>query len=511
MLASGRDFGENGGEGGSALQGAVDMKAKRNTFFGREAELRDLEELWRKPGASLVVCRGRRRIGKSTLVEQFAKRGKCRFLKFEGKMPEPGQCNRDQLDEFCRALSAQTSMPRATVADWGSAFALLDRTLAGNRKTVVLLDEISWMGRHDPGFAGDLKIAWDNLFRKHPRLVFVLCGSVSAWIADNILNSTGFVGRVSRDIVVRELPLRDCLGFWGARAGRTATREIVDVLSVTGGVPKYLEEIDPSLSADENLKRLCFRPSGPLVHEFRQIFHDVFGENAAAKGDILRALADAPKGVAELAAALGTTRGGHLSRNLEELELAGFVARDSGLNPATGKRARQDRYRVSDNYTRFFLRYVEPQLPEIEGGRYEFASLGTLPGWETMLGLQFENLVLNHAMELVPFLHLDGVPILSAAPFRSAGDKRGEGVQIDLLLQTRKSAVVVEIKRQREIGEEVEEEVARKVARLPVSRERSVRTALVYEGRLAPVVRGNAWFDALIPFEALLGRGGRDN
>lgn len=337
----------------------------------------------------------------------------------------------------------------------------------------------------------------------------VLCGSVSAWIADNILNSTGFVGRISRDIVVRELPLRDCLAFWGRKADRVSTRDVVDVLSVTGGVPKYLEEIDPSLSADENLKRLCFRPSGPLVRDFRQIFHDVFGENASAKREILCALSGAPKSAAEIAEACGTERGGHVVRHLADLEQAGFVSRDSGLNPSNGARARQDGYRLSDNYTRFFLRCIEPHLPEIEGGRFAFASLEALPGWESVLGLQFENLVLNHVMELVPLLHLDGVPILSSAPYRSAGTGRGRGkggVQIDLLVQTRKAAFVVEIKRRREIGEEIEAEVAEKAARLRVSRDKSVRTALVYDGRLAPVVRGNAWFDAIVPFDALLGR-----
>ena len=108
----------------------------------------------------------------------------------------------------------------------------------------------------------------------------------------------------------------------------------------------------------------------------------------------------------------------------------------------------------------------------------------------------------------ISFLNLEGVPILSAAPFRKKGTKLGDGVQIDLLLQTRKAVFVVEVKRRREFGEEIEAEVARKVERLPVPRGRSVRTALVYEGRLAPVVRGNAWFDALVPFEKLLGRDG---
>ena len=125
-------------------------------------------------------------------------------------------------------------------------------------------------------------------------------------------------------------------------------------------------------------------------------------------------------------------------------------------------------------------------------------SLESLPGWDSILGLQFENLVLHDAMALVPFLHLGGVPILSAAPFRLPGTKKEPGCQIDLLLQTRRAAVVVEIKRRREIGEEVEAEVARKVAKLPVAPGTSVRTALVFDGHLAPVVRANGYFDAIV-------------
>lgn len=92
-------------------------------------------------------------------------------------------------------------------------------------------------------------------------------------------------------------------------------------------------------------------------------------------------------------------------------------------------------------------------------------------------------------MSLVPFLFLGGVPILSAAPLRLPGTKSESGCQIDLLLQTRRSVCVVEVKRRREIGEEVEAEVARKVTRLHVAHGMSVRTALVYDGHLAPVVR----------------------
>lgn len=292
----------------------------------------------------------------------------------------------------------------------------------------------------------------------------------------------------------------------GARVrGDAMLAMLFDVLSVTGGVPKYLEEIKPSRSAEENIARLCFRPSGTLFRDFDQIFADVFGERAATKRAILHALAAGPRTGQELSAALQVGRNGDLSSHLDELELAGFVAKDSGLNPETGRVARQDRYRLRDNYTRFYLRYIEPRTAEIKAGLVQAAPLETLPGWDAVLGLQFENLVLNQMTELLPLVGLGGLPVLSAAPWRTRGKGKGTGIQIDLLVQTRKSVCVVEIKRRRRIGEEVEAEVARKVRALHVRPGVSVRTALVYEGELAPVVRGNGYFDAIVPASRLLG------
>ena len=122
-----------------------------------------------------------------------------------------------------------------------------------------------------------------------------------------------------------------------------------------------------------------------------------------------------------------------------------------------------------------------------------------------MLGLAFEGLVVNNALELLPYLHLTGVPITSIAPYyRRAGANR-PGVQVDLMIQTRKSVHLVEIKRQREIGEEIEQEVAMKRTRIKVPEGVTVRTGLVYDGHLSEVVRGDAYFDAIVSSEELLG------
>lgn len=132
------------------------------------------------------------------------------------------------------------------------------------------------MGKYDSDFPGYLKDAWDDDLKKHERLILVLCGSVSSWIQRNILDSTGFVGRISLELVLGELPVRDCLQFWRQSADGVSSREVFDLLSVTGGVPMYLEEIDPTLTTNENLRRMAFTKGGTLFNDFTRIFNDVF-------------------------------------------------------------------------------------------------------------------------------------------------------------------------------------------------------------------------------------------
>lgn len=411
--------------------------------------------------------------------------------------------NRRQLDNFATRLSriAGRKMPR--FSDWTDAFEHLAESLK-REKTVVLLDEISWMGGYDRTFPAQLKVAWDNLFNRRKNLVFFVCGSVSSWIHKNILKSRGFVGRISLDTVVDELPLSECVKFWGKRASRLATSDIVDVLSVTGGVPRYLEEVDPSLSADENIRRMCFLPDGYLFREFGELFNDVLPEKAPLKRAILEALAEGPMGGTELATRIKVERNGHFSEVLNELEIAGFLAKADGINPATGRRGRVDRYRLRDNYTRFFLRYVAPRVQEIRQGAFRFTTVAALPGWDAIMGLQFENLVLNNFTALLPKMGLSDKLFVSAAPYRNSRESKGGGCQVDLLIQTRKTAYVVEIKRKREIGGEVCDEVAQKVRRLPVLEGVSVRTCLVYDGLLASSVVADDFFDTLISVRELM-------
>ena len=471
-------------------------------FVGRSRELSDLRALMRKKTASLVTCRGRRRIGKSTLIREFGKDAD-RFLEFEGLPPRPGLSNADQLATFSQQLARQTHVPEFTLNSWPEAFHLLASTL-GDEWTVILLDEISWLGGHDPDFPGHLKAAWDRMLKANPKLILVLCGSVSAWIDDNILKHTGFVGRTSWDIVLGELPLSCCDLFWGKTRTRTRVQEKLSVLSVTGGVPRYLEEIDPALSAERNIQRLCFVPEGLLFREFDQVFSDVFGKRAQVCREMLRSVTHGAKTISEMAQAIGKERGGRVSEYAQDLVLAGFLSKDTPHDPRTGRPSRLVRYRLRDNYSRFYLRYIEPIRDRIEQGLMSNLALDQLPEWSALLGLQMENLVLANIPELLSHLGLEKTPILSAGPYVQRATARRRGCQVDLLIMTRRGLYLIEIKHREHVDATVVDELREKVQRLGVGTHRSIRTVLIHSGSLSKGVQEDDYIDYTISMESML-------
>lgn len=256
---------------------------KQRPFYGRRDELRILEHELKKQSSSLVVIRGRRRIGKSRLIEEFGK--DLNTLYFIGFPINEKTTIESQRNEFALQMAHALKMPTIKSEDWSELFWHLGQQTA-KKQWLLVLDEISWIGSKDPDFLGKLKNAWDMYFSKNPKLMLILCGSVSTWIERNILSHTGFLGRVSVDLVLEELPLTECIQFWGKNKDRIASYEIFKVLSVTGGVPKYLEEIIPTKTAEENIYHLCFRSEGLLFREFEQIFSDLFRPGAIFIGKL---------------------------------------------------------------------------------------------------------------------------------------------------------------------------------------------------------------------------------
>ena len=135
---------------------------------------------------------------------------------------------------------------------------------------------------------------------------------------------------------------------------------------------------------------------------------------------------------------------------------------------------------------------------------FRYVSLDMLPGWNAIMGLQFENLVLNNFHALARRIGLVGKNVESVAPYFRRGRTSGGGVQIDMLVQLPKCVYLIEVKRMDRIPASVEKEVQQKIDRLPLKKGKSVKTVLVYDGELAPELEENGFFDHLVCMDDLM-------
>jgi hypothetical protein len=272
---------------------------------------------------------------------------------------------------------------------------------------------------------------------------------------------------------------------------------------VTGGIPRYLEEINPKVNAEMNIKRLAFIDGGLLVTEFHKIFSDLFGKRASEYQMIVRTLVHQPQSAEEIAQLLNIELSGNLSRKLTVLKECGFLARDYAWH-AKKRLAKLSKYRLRDNYLRFYLKYIEPKKELIEKKLYNEVDLENLPDWTSIMGLQFENLVLNNLRQIVKILEISPESLQSASPYFQKATKKRSGCQVDLLLQTKHTTYLCEMKFCKTIGIEIISEVMEKIERMKIPKTVSLRPVLIYQGELSKQVIKENFFSKFIAFEDLL-------
>lgn len=455
---------------------------KESPFFGREEELSRLMELTTKTTASLVVIKGRRRIGKSRLISELANRlPRYRLLQFQGLPPSAELTAQQKREDFAQQLGQQTAGPPVRADDWNWLFwALAERAAKG--KHIVVLDEISWLGSKDTAFFGKLKNAWDLHFSKNPQLMLILSGSMSSWIERDILRNPGFIGRICVDMTLEELPLATCNLFWGDARHQIPAYDKLRLLAVTGGIPRYVEEINPALCVRANIQRMCFSRDGLLFREFDNIFTDLFGSRSDTYHRLLKALADGPLDLNALYKRLDITKTGKISEYAEELVQTGVLARDFTWSLRTGAQSKLSRLRLSDSYVCFYLKYIEPKRPTIlRGTPTRPASL------DGVLGLQIQNLVLKNRQAIIQKLHIDPDSIVYENPFFQHGTTRQKGCQIDYLIQTLERTVYIcEIKHSKNvIPSSVADEIDAKSACLSIPKRTRYRPVLIHVGEVA--------------------------
>ncbi|MFD7161975.1 ATP-binding protein [Streptomyces violascens] len=363
-----------------------------NGFIGRRTELGHLDDLLRtvktggrggRPGRALLI-RGRRRVGKSRLVEEFLERAELPHVFFTAV----GGSRTEDLVGFAAEVAA-SSLPDAdrfqdfaAPQSWDAALSLLASVLPTDAPSVVVLDEMPYLVREDPSFEGALQKAFDRTLSKLPVLL-VLIGSDIAMMEK--LNTYGrpFYQR-GTEMVVPPLTPRDV-----ATMLDLPPADAFDAYLVSGGLPLVLEEWPHGADLWGYLQQALSRPTSALLVSGERTLAAEFPTEAQAR-TVLGAIGHGERTFTLIGRAAGDLNPGSVKRSLELLTTRRMVAADL---PLSTRPSRETRYRVDDPYLRFWLSFVGPGIPAVERGRGDRVLDAIRESWTSWRGRAVEPVI----------------------------------------------------------------------------------------------------------------------
>jgi hypothetical protein len=310
-------------------------------------------------------------------------------------------------------------------------------------------------------------------------------------------------------LTLQELSLEECSFFWGAQKSLISPYEMFKILSVTGGIPGYLLRIHPHQTAEENIRRLCFDRKGSLVREFDGLFsylisprNQIYRNQIYKK--ILKFLSEQTANAEQIIQYIGKQKGGDFSKYLNDLCENGFVTRDHTWHLKDGSISKLSKYRLSDNYTRFYLKYIEPNKAGILRGQI----FNLPPSWHSILGYQFQNLVLSNCKHIQQLLGIPPSDVICHGPYFQTETTTHPACQIDYLIQTKyDNLYVCEIKfKNDKIDSSIIPEVNEKISRLTKPKGYSCRPVLIHVNGVSSSVIEREFFNNIIDLGQLLGQ-----
>lgn len=399
------------------------------TIIGREAEKQILQGQLTSGEAEMIAILGRRRVGKTFLVRNFYEK----YLVFELTGIHEASLE-TQLLNFTNALQQATksSIPPAAPRNWIQAFSFLTeflKTKLQREPVAVLFDELPWIHTPKSGFLSAFGHWWNTWASIQPQLKVVICGSAASWMIHNIINDRGGLhNRVSRTIRLHPFNLKETEDYLNSRGIILDQYQILQLYMAMGGIPQYLKQVDKGESTSHVIDKLFFDKNGLLKDEFQNLYRSLFA-NASHHESIVRALSKKNSGLtrAELITACGFATGGTTTRLFEELEESGFITQYIPF----GKTLRDAIYKLSDEYSLFYLKFIENTRTSGAGAWQRIAAGQSYTSWS---GYAFEAICQKHLRQLKKALGIAGVHTEASAWQYSPKNEGKKGAQIDLLL-----------------------------------------------------------------------------
>jgi uncharacterized protein len=370
-----------------------------NNVIGRKKEIALFNEALASDKSEFIAVTGRRRIGKTFLVNTFFKEQICFYM--TGVQDQP---IKTQLKAFANELSYRQKRMVSTPNDWLEAFAILRdyvEKVETKTKKVIFMDELSWIDTQKSGFVQIFAHFWNSWAAWEKNIVLVIAGSSTSWIVNKVYNDRGgFHNRVTKRIWLEPFKLSETEAFFNNKNITLTRYEIVLIYMAFGGVPFYLNEVKIGESTVQCIERLCFEDGGLLKNEFDNLYASIFHQ-PEAHIRIAKILAQHPYGMerTELLKQAKIANSGAATKILEELVATDYL---QYMIPY-GKKVNNGKYVLSDFYSRFYLTFISPRkistwMSDIDNNAYK-----------TWCGLAFEWLCHYHKKEILKGLGINGI------------------------------------------------------------------------------------------------------
>lgn len=394
-------------------------------FIGRDRELRTLRNALAEVGEAIgadqpgqcVLMRGRRRVGKSTLVEEFLRQMEVPHLFYTAG----GGSAEDELAELLDAAGGSTLPDHVLFAEeapgqWNAAFRLLAEILPDDTPSVVVIDEVPYLMERIDAFEGMLQRAWDRLLSRKPVLLLLVGSDLSMMEALNSYDRP-FHQR-GREMVVGPLnpaDIGEMLDLEPAAA--------FDAALITGGLPLICREWQTGSSMWEFLEAALENPISALLVSAERSLAAEFPPQAMGR-EVLRAIGSGERTFTNIARAAGGIAHSTLTRAADLLIDKRVVA---GELPLSLHPSKERRYRVADPYLRFWLAFLDPHMAEIERMRGDLTLARIKDQWTSWRGRAVEPLIRESLARILPYGELPAAPAVGGFWTRS------NDVEIDLV------------------------------------------------------------------------------
>ncbi|WP_316808328.1 AAA family ATPase [Pedobacter agri] len=405
-------------------------------LIGRIAEKKILSEALASSSSELLAVFGRRRVGKTFLIRSvFHKQ-----LIFELSGVHDANAS-VQLLNFSKAIADAlgSGLTPAAPKNWTEAFWQLREFAAPilkKRKAVIFFDEFPWLSSHKSGFLSAFEYFWNQWASQQPNLIVTICGSAATWMIKKVVNSKGGLhNRLTRKIRLLPFTLYETEQYLKSNNIHIDRYQVLTIFMAMGGVPHYLKELKKGESATQVIDRLCFTKDGLLSTEFANLYRSLF-ENADRHISVVKALADKPSGLTrnEIIQTCNLQSGGTTSVLLEELVESGFITPHLPFQ----KNANQSIYKLSDEYSLFYLKFIEHSRAT---GAGTWVKKSSTSSWRSWSGYAFEAICMKHTDNIKQALGISGVFTETSAWRHSPKD--GNGAQIDLLLDRQDNVISI--------------------------------------------------------------------